>query len=276
MKRRDLQRLARFRIKPAERVKADQLATRPSWWRTQFRALLGLLSLAVVLPAHAELDFDGLNRFIYNEGSKRLSIVIVNKGQHPTLAQSSVAWGDGGSTPLPVAINKPLQIIAPGERGAVEVFYQGQGLPADRESYLLLSVLDVSQAPREPNTVTVAVHHHFKLFFRPKLTSTTDEAIANLTWKAPAGAGLPTISNASPYYITLSDISLKNAAGTLCGKVVDHLMIAPFAQAALENVECQSSVSAARYDYVTDTGVIRPYEVQFSPNAESRGIAGKK
>jgi len=242
---------------------------RPGW-----RALIGLLFLSAALPARAELDFNGLSRFVFNEGSKRLSIVITNKGKHPTLAQSSVGWGDKDA-PLPMAISKPLQIILPGTDGAVEVFYQGQGLPTDRESYLLLSVLDVSQAPKEPNTVTLGILHHFKLFFRPKLAQTTKEAIANLAWKTPAGAFSSSISNTSPYFITLSDIDLINAAGESCGKVVDHLMIGPFSQAVLEGVECGFPPSAARYDYVTDTGMVQPYEVRLMQGSESKGLPQK-
>jgi len=224
-----------------------------------------LVFMVGFLPsAHAELEFDGRNRFIFDAGSARLSIVISNRGSNTTLVQSSLAWGDGRSTEeIPLALNKPIQIIAPGQKGAIEVFYEGSGFPEDRETYLLLSVLDLSQGPREPNTVQLALLHHFKLFFRPKLDQTTEQAIANLRWESQIDSGSPTISNSSPYFITLSDIELVDDKGKLCGQTVDHLMVSPFSTAMLKDSKCQSSPSLVRYHYVTDGGNMRPYEIKF-------------
>lgn len=237
------------------------------------RVLMSLLVLAVTLPAHAELDFDGRNRFIFEEGQKRLSIVISNVGKHPTLAQASLGWGDGHKAELPLALNKPMLVIQPGEKGAVEIFYEGHGFPSDRESYLLLSVLDLSQAPRDPNTVQVALRHNFKLFFRPKLEQTPQQAIAGLKWTIQAGASTPTIDNPSPYYVTLSNIGLTDQAGKQCGEVVEHLMVAPFSQSTLVSEGCTSPLRTASYQYVTDGGNLRPYQVQLSPGGASLGHA---
>lgn len=223
-------------------------------------------------PAHAELEFDGRNRFIFEAGAKRLPIVISNRGDHPTLVQSSLAWGDGREAEIPLALNKPMQVIPPGQKGAVEVFYEGSGFPGDRESYLLLSVLDLSQAPRDPNTVQVALLHHFKLFFRPQLTQTTQQAIAGLKWNMRTSRMRPTVENASPYFITLSDIELMDQENKPCGQVLDHLMVAPFSEALLPDAGCKSPLGAARYHYVTDSGNMRPYQVRLSPEAGGVGV----
>ncbi|MGE8453394.1 MAG: molecular chaperone [Pseudomonadales bacterium] len=227
----------------------------------------------VMQPVHAELDFDGRNRFIFDASAKRLSIVISNRGEHSTLAQSSLAWGDGHAAEIPLALNKPMQVIQPGQKGAVEVFYEGSGFPSDRESYLLLSVLDLSQAPRDPNTVQVALLHHFKLFFRPKLQQTTQEAIASLKWDMRENLAQPIVDNPSPYFITLSDIELMDHANKPCGQVVDHLMVGPFSQIALPDSGCKTPVRSAHYNYVTDIGNMRPYVAQFSLGAAGVGVA---
>ena len=60
-------------------------------------------------------------------------------------------WGtDGKGQALPFAVSRPLLRLGAGQRAKVEVLYQGQGLPTDRETYLLLSVLDVPHAPSTP------------------------------------------------------------------------------------------------------------------------------
>jgi len=236
------------------------------------RSLILLLTITLLGPAHAELEFDGRNRFIFEAGAKRLSIVISNRGDHPTLAQSSLAWGDGRTAEIPLALNKPMQVIPPGQKGAVEVFYEGSGFPSDRESYLLLSVLDLSQAPRDPNTVQLALLHHFKLFFRPKLEQTVQKAIAGLKWNLRTGRADAIIENVSPYFITLSDIELMDRDNQPCGHVVDHLMVAPFSEAPLPDAGCKSPLGAARYHYVTDAGNMRPYKVQLSTGTAGVGV----
>lgn len=212
--------------------------------------------------AHATLDFDGTNRFIFAEGAQRLSIVVTNNSAYPTLLQTSLSWGDGRQQELPMALNTPMQVLPANGRGDVEVFYEGSGFASDRESYVLLSALDVSQAPKEPNTVQLALVHHFKLFFRPTLASTVEQGIAGLRWQGKASAA-PTIQNDSPYFITLSDIELRTANNQRCGEIISHVMVAPFSTAELVST-CTEAMASVYYDYVTDRGGMRPYEARLS------------
>lgn len=230
-------------------------------------------AMVVASPAHAVLDMNGQNRFIFDEGEKRLSIEITNNSQFATLIQTSVTWGDGRQEELPLAVNKPLQVLAPQGIGTIDVFYQGDGFVADRESYILLSVLDVSQAPREPNTMQLALVHQFKLFFRPKFEYTVAQAIKELRWRAHTVGG-PTIENVSPYFITLSDIELRVANQSPCGKAIDHVMVAPFSSVTVESAEaCQGTLGSVRYDYVTDRGNMRAYEAILSVDEDTLGVA---
>ncbi|XAF13337.1 molecular chaperone, partial [Pseudomonas aeruginosa] len=133
------------------------------------------------MPAHADLSFDGQNRFVMK--GKRLPITLVNDGKEPALAEISLGWGDDGKRQeLPFAVSRPLLRLGAGQRAKVEVLYQGQGLPTDRETYLLLSVLDVPHAPSAPETLQIALRHRFKLFYRPVLDTTVEQAIEDLRW----------------------------------------------------------------------------------------------
>ena len=233
--------------------------------------------LAVMAPlqvACAQLDFNGSNRFIFRAGEKRLPIFITNLGKSPILLQSSVAWGDGIADVLPLVVSKPMQVILPAQKSAVEVFYEGHGFPEDRESYLVLSLVDVPGRRQDPNLMQIVIQHHFKLFFRPKLNVTLDEAIASVTWVLPSEKSAPlSVSNPSPYYITLSDIERVDQAGKLCGSIIDHLMVAPFSQAVVVAEGCaglsSDLPSGARYSYVMDDGHMRPYQVLVSPGSSA-------
>ncbi len=68
-------------------------------------------------------------------------------------------------------MSRPLLRLGAGQRAKVEVLYQGQGLPTDRETYLLLSVLDVPHATGKGDALQIALRHRFKLFYRPSLES---------------------------------------------------------------------------------------------------------
>lgn len=231
---------------------------------------IGLVMLCLLgSPAHAVLDFEGKSRFIFNASAKRLAIVVLNDSELPTLLQTSVQWGEGNVAEVPLAVNKPLQILGPQGVGSIEVFYQGSGFPEDRESYLLLSVVDVSQAPPEPNSVQLALVHHFKLFFRPELEQTVEQAIAGMQWSNGDSAGI-TIKNTSPYFITLSDVVRQSSAGLDCGQVIDHIMVAPFSEQLVRNEEC-GDTSAVRYHYVTDGGNLKAYEATLSATQDSVG-----
>ena len=66
-----------------------------------------------------------------------LPIPLVNAGKEPALAEISLDWGtDGTGQALPFAVSRPLLRLGAGQRAKVEVLYQGQGLPTDRETYL--------------------------------------------------------------------------------------------------------------------------------------------
>lgn len=148
------------------------------------------------MSAHADLSFDGQNRFVMK--GKRLPITLVNEGKEPALAEISLDWGTNGKGQAPpFAVSRPLLRLGAGQRAKVEVLYQGQGLPTDRETYLLLSVLDVPHAPSAPETLQIALRHRFKLFYRPPLEATVEQANQGVTWTLGT-SGKPKARNPSP------------------------------------------------------------------------------
>ncbi|WP_063431573.1 fimbrial biogenesis chaperone [Pseudomonas chlororaphis] len=235
--------------------------------------IIGLVLAWQSETALADLSFDGKNRFIMT--GQRMTVTLANEGNQAALAEVSLDWGENESEsvqPLPLAISRPLLRIEAGKKANVEVFYQGAGLPTDRESYLLLSVLDVPPAATTPHTMNVALRHRFKLLYRPALQSTLDEAMAGLSWAVQKdSAGWLIAGNPSPYYLTLSDIETIGANGQLCGQPIEHLMLPPFSMQPLDVSACQPA--SLRYQIVSDAGNLRPYGATLSPDQKNHGSA---
>lgn len=223
--------------------------------RTVLRLLaLLVLALAALAPAaRAELYFDGKNRFVM-EGV-RMRLPITNQAVHPALLEISLDWGDEASqAPLPLALSRPLLKLLAGQQAHVDVFYQGEGLPTDRESYLLLRILDVPQAPHADNTMQLALRHHFKLFYRPPLPTTREQAWASLSWERSGDGDTPVLlaRNPSPYYLTLGHLEILDASGQPCGDPREHLMIAPYSSQPLPAPGCHAA--QLRYQLISDAG----------------------
>ncbi|MBU4636608.1 molecular chaperone [Pseudomonas chlororaphis] len=235
--------------------------------------IIGLVFVWQSGTARADLSFDGQNRFIMS--GQRMIVTLVNEGKTAALAEVSLNWGEpesGQSQPLPLAVSKPLLRIPGGQKANVEVFYQGKGLPTDRESYLLLSVLDVPPATKTPHSMTVALRHRFKLLYRPPLKSTLDEAMAGLSWEMQKeAAGRLIADNPSPHYLTLSEIEAIGPNDQPCGQPIEHLMLPPFSTQPVDLPTCQPT--RLRYQIVSDAGNPRPYGATLSADKKSHGSA---
>ena len=79
------------------------------------------------MSAHADLSFDGQNRFVMK--GKRLPITLVNEGKEPAWRKSPGLGYRRQGQALPFAVSRPLLRLGAGQRAKVEVLYQGQGRP---------------------------------------------------------------------------------------------------------------------------------------------------
>lgn len=222
--------------------------------------------------ASAELSFDGYNRFILNAPKHRKTIEIKNEGSAPALAHITIKKGgdESESSDIPMAITAPALAIPANNRKSFDVIYQGQGLPDDRESYFLLSVLDVPTKPSgKDNVLQIALRHNFKLFYRPKLAIAPDAAIEQLRWtlaNLPNEQGRhPKAHNGSPYHLTLTDVQLITESGESC-KLIEHVMLSPFSTYDFSAQHCSRAEGAISYNHVTDGGREVPFKQPLETN----------
>ncbi|AZD98974.1 fimbrial biogenesis chaperone [Pseudomonas chlororaphis] len=229
-----------------------------------FASIVLLLGLMVSTIAQAEISFGGFTRFIFDGRQKSLMVTLDNEGDAPALVQSLLHWGDKDQTrDLPMVVNKPLLLIPAHGKASLTIFYQGVGLPSDRESFFLLSVMQVPEKPRQENNIQIALQHNLKLIFRPKLPGSLEDALEKLHWapspKAPPGAYLA--RNDSPYYLTLTEVALRDRAGNSCGEAVEHLMIAPFSSYELQAPGCSKAAGQIAYKFISDSGIAHARQI---------------
>lgn len=222
-------------------------------------AAITISAIAISGTAMADLAFDGKNRFILS--GKRMPVVVENTSDKPALAQIFIERPGFSDSELPVAVSQPLLFLHPNSRRTTEILYQGIDLPTDRETYFLLNILEIPENPESRNALQVTLNHKFKLLYRPKLKEPLSESIKKLSWKI--GESNPkkiTISNTSPYYITLSDIRSTPGSST-CPFELEHLMIEPFSDGTIDT-PCE--ITNFNYNIVSDEGNFLPYEIRLS------------
>ncbi|MBB1200289.1 molecular chaperone [Enterobacteriaceae bacterium 89] len=225
-----------------------------------FRTFISLFFLFLCCSsAYASIVITG-TRVVYSADAKEVSVKISNKGQSPVLIQSWMDNGDTKAKPdqikVPFVLTPPINRVEPGSGQTLRIRALPNNLPADRESIFWLNVLEIPAKPKEAkaekdNYLQVAFRSRIKFFWRPAgLKGSPKEAATDLQWSRQ-GSGLH-VKNASPYYISLVDLS----AG---GKKVDGKMLAPFAE---DNYPLAVSAgSKVNAEYVNDYGAVIPLDI---------------
>jgi len=183
------------------------------------QSLLLLFVLGTTTVAQAGGIALGSTRVIYPQGSKQVSLPIINSSAtNIFLIQSWVANADGiRSTDF--ILTPPLFVMQPKKENLLRIMYVGPTLPTDRESVFYLNskaIPSVDKHKLASNTLQIATQSVIKLFIRPdKLPSSSIDAPAALRCHAE-GSRL-TITNSSPYYVSLVELYVggKKLANTM-------------------------------------------------------------
>jgi P pilus assembly chaperone PapD len=144
--------------------------------------LLALCSLSGLCLAAIQV---GGTRVVFPATDHEASIQVRNEGTEDIMIQSWIEAAPGQSeSDLPFAITPSLARLGHKKQQMLRIFYQGKGLPEDRESVVWLSVQEIPQVSRTENSLQVAFRQRLKIFYRPKgLPGTADEAANKLSWK---------------------------------------------------------------------------------------------
>lgn len=174
-----------------------------------------ILFVGYCSTASASISLSG-TRLIYNQTDTEASINVSNNGKNDVLIQSWLE-ADDKSSPPPFAMTPPLAKVAGDQRQVLRVFYQGEGLPQDRESVFWINVQEIPQTATGKNVIQLAVLQRIKLFFRPSGLD-GDARSAPLKLTGQLRNGQLEIKNSTPYHINF--ITLKQADKSVAGKMI--------------------------------------------------------
>lgn len=237
----------------------------------------GLLALCAGTPsAHANVLIGG-TRIVFPAKNGEVTVRLTNDNDHPALVESWIDRGDPHSTPdsvdVPFLITPPLFRMEAKKEQNLRIVYTHEQLPADRESLFWLNVLEVPPKPSGPqadsqNYLQLALRSRLKFFYRPaNLQGDPAKAPGQLTWKVVAdGKGYALEAhNPTPYYVTLSDLSLM-AGGT--NVTAETGMVSPMSDLRLalhEVTQKPASGSVISFTTVNDFGGPDSFKSTISP-----------
>lgn len=182
------------------------------------------LLLMMSLPAKAAGGIAlGATRVIYPADAKQTSLSITNSNTQERYLINAWIENNNGQKEKTFVVTPPLFVSEPNSENTLRIIYAGQSLPADRESLFWMNVKAIPSVNKDSangkNVLQLAILSRIKLFVRPTNLPSQPEAALDQLKFARSGSQL-TVTNPSPYYITLVNIQM-------AGKKLENLMVAP-------------------------------------------------
>ncbi|MFC6299107.1 fimbria/pilus periplasmic chaperone [Pseudomonas sp. CCM 7893] len=176
-----------------------------------------VVGITLTIPAQASIVLDN-TRVVYEEKDREVTVKLNNSGSHPVVVQSWLDDGDVKKDPglikTPFMLMPPMTRVDPGKGQTLRLMYIGESLPNDHESLYYLNILEIPPKFSETEDsayLQVALRTRIKVFYRPaKLESSVSDASNNLSWSVVQNGTSWSLqcSNPSPYYISMSEVSL--------------------------------------------------------------------
>jgi P pilus assembly chaperone PapD len=138
-------------------------------WSLSLKKILSALLSCVISSscfyANATVNIGG-TRFLYDGAKKEVSLSVRNPDSTPYLIQTVVSNLNDDAQKPPFVITPPLYRLNGGKENLMRIILAGT-LPQDKESMYWLRVKAIPSAPREKNTLQIAVATSIKLIYRP-------------------------------------------------------------------------------------------------------------
>jgi P pilus assembly protein, chaperone PapD len=215
--------------------------------------LLSLLGIISTLPAQAAGGIAlGATRVIYPADAKQTSLALSNSNKQERYLINAWIENADGQKEKTFVITPPLFVSEPNSENTLRIIYAGPALPADKESLFYMNVKAIPSMEKKDgdnrNVLQLAILSRIKLFVRPKnLEMQPTQALEKLAFTR--GGSAISISNPSPYYITLVNLQM-------AGKKLDNVMIAPKSSASVTLPA--GAQGALSWQSVNDYGAITP------------------
>lgn len=175
--------------------------------------LVAALAAATILPPSAQAGGValGATRVIYPADAKQASLAVTNSDKKQRFLIQSWVEDAGGKKTVDFVITPPLFVSKPKGENTLRIMYVGSELPKDRETVYWLNSKAIPAVERGEiqgkNVLQIAILSRIKLFVRPTgLPSKPADAPSQLRFQRQGNA--LSITNPSPYYVTLVNVSI--------------------------------------------------------------------
>ncbi|WP_387463615.1 molecular chaperone [Photorhabdus sp. RM323S] len=188
----------------------------------------------------AQAEGVGINttRIIYPADSHATTASVSNTSKEAVyLMQVTVSSTFEGDKTAPFLVTPPLFRIEPDSQNQVRIIKTGPSLPADRESLFWFTAKAIPLSSESDNRsrknvsggIQFAIANTIKLMYRPSgLSVSPEQGFGSLRFK-PTAAGI-TVTNPSPYYITLTSLKVGGQEVMMQQKAN---MVSPFSDLSL-------------------------------------------
>lgn len=173
------------------------------------RLCLFLMLLMISGVSHAGIQVGG-TRVVFPASDHEASLQVRNEGTDDIMIQSWIEAGqEQAERDIPLAITPSLARLSHRKQQTLRIFYQGKGLPEDRESVFWVSVQEIPQVSSSENSLQVAFRQRLKLFYRPNgLPGKPEESASTLKWNILRNAGKAVLlaTNDSAFHVSFAKV----------------------------------------------------------------------
>ncbi|HAT4910555.1 TPA: type 1 fimbria chaperone FimC [Serratia marcescens] len=196
----------------------------------------------------------GATRVIYPADAKQTSLAVNNSDKQARFLIQTWVENEAGNKTDDFIVTPPLFVSKPASENTLRIIYSGGKLPDDRETLYWLNSKAIPSVNRDDikgkNVLQIAVLARIKMFVRPAgLAEKSADAPGMLTFSR-TGNNL-TITNPSPFYVTLVNMTMGGKSVNVANK-----MVAPKSSTQLPLFNGASGVFT--YQTINDYGAMTP------------------
>ncbi|WP_336194080.1 molecular chaperone [Providencia stuartii] len=227
----------------------------------------GLLLLSATSLAGIAIDKTRVI-FTANDDASGTSVGVTSSSQSltPYLVKAQILntpFSDKGETPF--LVTPSLFRLEPSTTNQIRIMKTAAALPQDKESVFYLRTIAIPTSEKgleQPQnniggTVQVSTGNVIKLFYRPNNLGMNQQQAIKLLKFTRANNGV-TVSNSTPYYITLAELKIAHKNVPLSVKLNNN-MIAPFSKYTYSHVPQQGAVE---WKAINDYGGVEVFHGQ--------------
>lgn len=172
--------------------------------------IFGVISISSISSAMAGGISLGATRVIFPQNASQSSLSVTNSDARKVFMIQSWVSNPDGKKSADFVITPPIFVMQPNRENTMRIMYVGKKpLPTDRESlyYLNSKAIPSGKPEEDKNTLQIATETVIKLFVRPD-NLPTESLDAPTTLRCKLNGANLNITNPSPYYVTLVNITV--------------------------------------------------------------------